>query len=265
MGQEAELVRRVSYLDMQVGDHRARSLAGFEHFIRAMDEVTPSSVMVGIDPILPETADAMTDGSTLLLEMNDLAPEVVTGPISLDKQYWIGTGKPATVPSPHRRLSRRYFIDVSATVAIEASTKPFGVGLHTSTGLAGLHGIWELYLEATQSTLFPMPWHIWAVHPRSDVEVLEIANVVDWAEFVCSYSRQQGDLVYPDWLTASRDFDAVHVTLRAIAGMQGIYLRTWKGILAPSYWGVESTLWLHWCFHQAELVGARTHMGQRLQ
>ena len=81
----------------------------------------------------------------------------------------------------------------------------------------------------------PPPWHIWSTQPRPDVNVREISTAAGWAEFVTSYPVRHGDLVYPDWRSASRDHDGVHLTLRAIAATQGIYLRTQGRIVALSY------------------------------
>ena len=60
--------------------------------------------------------------------------------------------------------------------------------------------------------------------------------------------------LYPDWRSASRDYDAVHMTLQAIVATQGIYLRAGVRIVAPPSWDIESTLWLRWCFRGPELV-----------
>jgi hypothetical protein len=58
----------------------------------------------------------------------------------------------------------------------------------------------------------------------------------------------------PDWSAVSRDVDAVHVTLPAIVAAQGFGLRTARGITAPAFWDVESTLWLRWRFASARLL-----------
>jgi hypothetical protein len=89
------------------------------------------------------------------------------------------------------------------------------------------------------------------------VKVHEIPTAAAWAEFVSSYPYRYGDLVYPDWRSASRDHDAVHMTLQAVAATQGVFFEVQGETLAPTYWDVESTLWLRWCFSKPELIRVR--------
>jgi hypothetical protein len=63
-----------------------------------------------------------------------------------------------------------------------------------------------------------------------------------------------GGLIYRDWPAVARDWDAVHKTLRAIAAIQGMRLRTPKGLLAPCYRDVGTTFWLRWSFGPVTLV-----------
>jgi hypothetical protein len=262
MDQVAELTRRVARLDLGAGDTRTPdgSVRGFQKFIGVMDEITETTYdFDSAAATSPETADAIADTSVLLSRLRDISPEIVDGPISPGNQFWISTGKPPTVAEPAPWPSQRNFIDAETATSQYASTKPFWIGLYTSTGLATTHGMWELYLDTIQSTLFPKPWHIWAIQPDSAVKVREISSAASWAEFVCTYPRRQGSLVYPDWQSASGTYEAVHVTLRAVAAMQGIYLRTGDQIIAPSFWGLESTLWLRWCFQPPELMAVRAN------
>jgi hypothetical protein len=60
-------------------------------------------------------------------------------------------------------------------------------------------------------------------------------------------------MLYPDWYQIAKDFDGVHLTMRAILAIQGFAFDTSHGMIAPSYWGVESVLWLRWCFTSIEL------------
>jgi len=46
----------------------------------------------------------------------------------------------------------------------------------------------------------------------------------------------------------------VHITISAIAAIQGMRLETPRGLLAPSYWDVETTFWLRWSFTSVALV-----------
>lgn len=254
MDQAAELDLRVAHLDAQMGDPRSASqpLSGFEGFVQVISAITPSDAIAG--RIAPSVADTVVAGSALLAYLEGIAGEVVTGPLRPDAQFWIGTGKPSTAPTPHRALDQRLFVDISAHGALAPSTKPFFLGLYTSTGLLATHGMWELYLEVTQSSLFPPPWEIWKVEPTPDVDVLEIASATTWAELVSEYPLRHEGFLYPDWRSVSRDHDAVHMTMRAVAATQGVCLRAGNDTLAPTFWDVESTLWLRWCFEDAELI-----------
>lgn len=251
----AELELRVAHLDAQLGDPRtaSRPLSGFEDFIRVIGTITPSDAMA--NRISPSAADAVVRKSALLSYLESVAAEVVAGPLRPDAQFWIGTGKPSTAPTPHRGLDRRLFVEIAAGGEPTPSTKPFFLGLYTSTGLLATHGMWELYLDTTRSSLFPPPWEIWMVRPVPGVDVLEIASATAWAALVSEHPLRHEGLLYPDWRSVSRTHDAVHVTLRAIAATQGVCLRAGNETLAPAYWDVESTLWLRWCFEGAELVG----------
>lgn len=200
-------------------------------------------------------ADAAVSGCRLVGRLRAVVPEIVTGPVHLDAQYWIATGKPPHRPPAEPQLNESHFTDATSAVGLPASTKPFGVGLFTSTGVLGGHGMWRTYLDIHWgSTLFPLPWYTWAVRPHRSAVVHEIASAAQWADLARSYPRMEGELIYPDWRRVARDYDAVHMTLHAISATQGLDLHTDDGIVAAPYWDVESTLWLRWCFASAELV-----------
>jgi hypothetical protein len=191
--------------------------------------------------------------------MNRLAvavPEIVDGAVRLDAQYWISTTKPPGSPEGDAiPTAARFTAPSSGLLRGETSANPFGFGLFTSTGALGTHGMWRLYLELNQgSTLFPHPWHVWAVRPNPDVVVREIGGTAQWVDFVTSHRHRDGDLLYPDWESAAERYDAVHITLRAVAAIQGLYFPAPSGIVAASYWDVETTLWLRWRIAAAELV-----------
>jgi len=87
-----------------------------------------------------------------------------------------------------------------------------------------------------------------------DIRVAEIVSATEWVEFVETYPRVDGDLLYPDWEKSANEFDAVHFTLPAIAAAQGYYFHTYRGIVPPVFWDVETTFWLRWCFTGSHLV-----------
>lgn len=231
------------------------------HFIRIMSGVTSTGIPPDPDrtaDLLPSDADAMVAECALLDRVEAIAPDIVSGPLSVGAQFWTGTGKPSHVPPGERRLSRHHFIPLSAAANIEVSTKPFGVGLFTSTGVTGATSMWRTYLDLHDgSILFPPPWWTWSVTVEPGIAVYEINTAARWVELVSSWPTRHAGLLYPDWAAIGARYDAVHVTMRAIAAAQGLCLPTPSGPVAPPYWDVESTFWLHWRFAFAELVERR--------
>jgi hypothetical protein len=182
-------------------------------------------------------------------------PEIVTGPLRLNLQYWVGAREPSGRPKRELTPGESHFIGVSDATPVETSTKPFYVGLFTATGVLGTYGMWRTYLDLNEySSLHPRPWHTWAVELHPNVAVQEIASASQWVEFVLSHPRREGELLFPDWNSVARQCDGVHMTLRAIAATQGLYFPTEQGFIAAPYWDVESTFWLRWCFDSVKLV-----------
>ena len=245
--------RRVGQFDAAAADP-ARPADLVPDLERAAALMAESMGPLPAQPAPPEDADRIASGCRLLARVGAAAPGVAYGPLDLKAQFWIGTGRPQSVPAIGRRLSRHRFTPVSAAVDGPASTKPFGMGLYTSTGVAGTYGMWHTYLEIGRSSLFPQPWHVWAVLPSADARVKEIDGAADWADFVARYPRPDSGLVYPDWPRIAVDHDAVHTTFRAVTAAEGITLRSRIGVTAPLYWDVESTFWLRWCFRSVRLV-----------
>lgn len=256
----SELARRIEQLDAGpcsplVPEDLRDDLA---HFITVMERITSRGTGDDV-PVLPTLsaakADGLVQGSRLLARLDAAAPELVLGPLRRDAQLWTGTGNPSFLPEAELTPSESYFVGVSEASAGVASTKPFGVGLFTSTGVLGTYGMWRLYLELNRgSTLFPLPWRTWAVEPLAGAVVREIASAADWVELVLAHPRQDRGLLFPDWAAVARGCDGVHVTLRAIVAMQGMCCATREGTIAAPYWDVESTFWLRWCFGAVRLV-----------
>lgn len=260
MDGHAELTQRIIRLDAELGNHPITGGPSPEltHFIRVLAQITragrPTDVRA-MPCLSPKDADTLLENSHRLARLLDIVPEVVAGPLRRDSQYWVGTGKPDFAPKAELTLSESHFRGVSDAVAIEVSAKPFGVGLFTSTGVLGTYGMWRIYLDLNQgSTLYPRPWYTWAIKPHRHAVVHELAAASHWVELVLSHPLRNGELLFPDWSSVARDYDAVHMTLRAIVATQGLYFPTEKGIVAAPYWDIESTLWLRWCFDSISLV-----------
>lgn len=256
----SELERRVTALDAEPDDHRLGGdlRADLIRFVSVLERITDTGTAVDAH-VLPRLsasdADAIANKSRLLARLAGAAPEVVTGPLQYDCQYWVATGKPDFVPKGEPIPGEAHFTGMLDAPALAPSTKPFGVGLFTSTGVLGTRGMWRSYLDLNRgSTLFPMPWRTWVVEPRRGANVREIACAADWVDLVLSFPRREHGLLFPDWRAMTHRCDAVHMTLRAILATQGLCFASGQDILAALYWDVESTLWLRWCFDAVRLI-----------
>lgn len=118
--------------------------------------------------------------------------------------------------------------------------------------------MWRAYLNQYGGgpILLPRPWYSWRMQPADrELTICEISSACDWVTFVTSYATRDGSNLYPDWNAAANDFDAIHVTARAVVAMQGFRFPGSAGYTAPAHWDVESTFWLRWPFKDATLVG----------
>ena len=101
------------------------------------------------------------------------------------------------------------------------------------------------------SDLFPLPWTVWELDVLPSARVREITSATEWANLLAEYGVPTGGTVHLDWPAVAAEYDAVHLTLRAVAAVQGIVLRTPGGPAGPVLWDVESTFWLRWSFRGA--------------
>ncbi len=228
------------------------------HFIRTLSSVTPvGKVSLGALPVIPaHAADEIVAGCNLIGRVQAERPEVATGPIDLNNQYWISAERPSHLTPRQKELDRRHFEEFGGNRIVDASTKPFDLGLFTSTGSFDSFGMWWSYLQENRgSTLFPEPWHVWHVDVAPASRVLEISTAARWAELASQHPIENGMTIYPDWAKISERWDGVHLAMRAIAATQGICLSLDDAVVAPTYWDVESTLWLRWVFVATTLIG----------
>jgi hypothetical protein len=193
-------------------------------------------------------ADAIVSASRLLARLGRSAPQIIDGELDWNSQYWLSTAKFPWSKPRDPNLSAANFVDISHA-HVPASTKPFYVGLYTYTGIFGSQGMWREYIErAVPGTGFGRPWHIWKLQVSRGARVWEVDSASAWADLNTSYPLAADGLIYPNWLSIAADYDAVHLSARAVAAIQGIRVKSQMGVIAPSYWDVESTLWLHWKF-----------------
>lgn len=227
------------------------------HFIRTMKGVTPPGNPVErnlLPASVPEVADDMVGRCHLLRRLIIKVPEVAIGPVNRAAQYWIATGRRSYLPRRAATLDRSHF--VAASRATHSGTaKPVALGLYTSTGFLDTWGMWWAFLELNRgSTLFPFPWHVWSLKVREEAKILDISSAADWVTFVLTYPVPRQSLIYPDWTRVAERWDGIHVTIRAIAAIQGIRFSVGARFIAAPYWDVESTLWLRWLVTEARRV-----------
>ncbi|MGK5544971.1 hypothetical protein ACSNOH_09590 [Streptomyces sp. URMC 127] len=233
--------------------------AGLRHFTSVMTGWTEPEMtaLAGgpavLDPAEAEEADRMADSCLLLGRLARDEERLVRGPLDRNRQQWIGVGPHELRPDRRPALDRDFFRTPSAQ-RVTPSTKPFGLGLYTSTARRGGPGMWRMYLDLG-SSLHPRPWQTWQL-PVTDpaAEVLEIDGAVGWVTFLERYPLVHDGSVHPDWAKVARDYAGVHMTLRAIVAAQGFRFALANGPAAASFWDVESVLWLRWCFGEPRLV-----------
>jgi hypothetical protein len=223
-------------------------------FIGVLEDVT-SNGDHSVVPIVSATdADATAATCHLIHRLGVAEPALVTGEAAGYQQYWISTAKPPWVPPQEPVLAPEHLVPAARAERL-MSSNPFGVGLYTSTGFQGTQGMWRIYLDLGQySSNFLHPWHVWKLDTSDTARVYNVTTAAEWETLILRYPAVAEDLIYPDWQSIAHDWDGVHITVRAIAAIQGMRLQTAQGLLAPSYWDVETTLWLRWSFTSVTLV-----------
>ena len=230
------------------------------HFIRTLSRVTPvDRTRFGTLPVIsPRDADEIVADCGLLGRVQSERADLVIGPIDRDNQYWVSVERMPHQAPRERHLDVSHFNGLPGARAPAATTKPSGLGLFTSTGSADSFGMWWSYLQEYRgSTLFPEPWIVWRVGLAPTSRVLEISTAAQWVALAEEHRREDQRVVYPNWQTIGERWDGVHLTMSAVAATQGICLSARDGVVAPTYWDVESTLWLRWVVDGASQV-ART-------
>lgn len=225
-GQE-EIKRRIQELDSDPFHYRTEEgiLADVRRFISILGNVTntsmPKSEISAVD------VDTMQAQSRLLKRLEKIVPEIVKGPLRLEEQYWVGKSHPDKSTKDKLIPNEKSFNALISDPLAYRAVKPFSVGFFTSTGILNTYGMWKLYITPfAQSGLYPLPWAVWKVQPESHVKILEIKSAHDWEKIILTYPYFEKDLLYPDWKCVAQDYDAIHMNLRAIAAIQGFYLKT---------------------------------------
>lgn len=245
----ADLTNRIARLDREPGN----PTSDIAHFVSVISRFAGPGTPGRPDRtvVSPSDADALAAESALLRRIERVTPDIVAGPLSAAAQSWISTGKPSHRPPGEREPSERHFIPAFGA-DLPPSAKPFDVGMFTSTGVPSM---WRVYLDLHgDSALYPRPWWTWSVTAPPDVDVYEIDGAARWVDLVTCHPVRHDGLLYPDWAAIARRFDAVHITMRAIAAAQGMFFSAPDGPVVAPFWDVESTFWLRWRFTATELV-----------
>ena len=235
--------------DHEASEEVGRDVYGFIRVLRRVFHVDGVRTPV----IEAHDADTVVATSHMLTRLGAVAPQIVNGGLDRCSQYWISTVKYPWLKPRDPQLSPDKFVAIGTDIA--PSTKPFYVGLYTYTGLAGSQGMWRAYIEsAVSGTGFERPWHVWKICASPSARVYEVNTASAWADLSMRYPLVENELIYPNWFAVAEDYDAVHLTAMAIAATQGVRISTAMGLVAPSYWDVESTFWLRWSFNAVSEV-----------
>lgn len=247
----AELELRVSELDAgaPVSGALPVSVTDAMRLIVVLEESIGTGEYQEASAVSPDEADSIISRSSLMARLGRAEPALVTGSAAGSPQYWVSTSKPPWLPPGDPVPSAGRFV-----APPEGVTSPFGYGFYTSSGFGGTQGMWRLYLDLNDySNSFPLPWRVWRVTTDPGARVGEVASAADWADLVLRYPLTSEGVIYPDWRAMAAEWDAVHITARAVAAIHGLRLRVSDKLIAPSHWSVETTFWLRWKVTSAEL------------
>jgi hypothetical protein len=205
--------------------------------------------------IEPEQADYLVSQSRLIRILAAEQPRLVDGPLDRSEQHWISTGRALVEAST---LSRSKFMVPSPTDSPRPSGPNRAVGgLFTSTPSETGRSMWEIYMDARiGSSSRRKPLQVWSLEVGEGA-VTEISSVKDWVSFVVTNGFARDGMIYVDWSVAARNVVGVHMTVRAIAAIQGFCFETRDGLIAPEFWDVEQTFWLRWAFRSVALREAK--------
>lgn len=243
------------YADRDDFDDRAGDEA---HFVRTMQRVNETNHEGRASaPVVstPRTADEVVAACRLVSVMHQRTRDLGIRPGGEFRQYWVAAGRPEHLPVRVMAPKRSEFVAASAAHHMIGSSKPFGLGIYTSTGSGNGLGMWWALLQLSRgSGLFPLPWSAWEVAIAPSARVFELTSAQRWVELVQTYPLEADDKMAPNWAAIADSYDAVHMTVPAIAATQGVVFREDRVSIAAPYWDVESTLWLNWVFDDFRLA-----------
>ena len=226
-------------------------------FVQTLAASTPQCEVSRVrrNTIEASIADELISECELLRRLGTRAPEVALGPLELRDQRWISTARPRRLQETPSSPEEAFLDIASPSNTQQPSTKPFDIGLFSSTAVFGSFGMWWTYLYLNHgSSLFGFPWRIWELQVRTRVAAFEVSSAANWVELLENYGVEHDDLIFPDWSSIAADFDGVHMSAYGVAATQGICFSERGRVTAPPFWDVESTLWLRWVFDKPRLA-----------
>lgn len=122
--------------------------------------------------------------------------------------------------------------------------KPDTGALFTSEMAGDWPGPWHIY--ATARAIHEPPWQLWDVEAESTANILRIGSAAEWCSFVAQFPRETPAGLIPDWHAASSSWDAVSLDFLATAAIDAVGFVHHGMDVAPTFWGVPTTVWLTW-------------------
>jgi hypothetical protein len=219
-------------------------------FVRVMSDITPPGSPRDFPPAIdPAGVDELLARCELLARLREKWPALASGPIGSASQYWIAARRPTNSPPRVEPLSQRAFVPPLRASPATLRTKPFYLGLFSSSGIETTPGMWWCYLKLhTGSSLFPRPWRAWSFRARPEARVAEVRSAADWVALIASFPMNHNGFVYPNWRAVAECWDGVHMSARGVVATQGLVFKHQDSVIPPTNWVVESTLWLRWGF-----------------
>jgi hypothetical protein len=259
----SDVARRVVELDDRVNQYLGASIGHLADIAREFVSVTSAISFRGTpdleaETVSPSSADAAVAQSRALHVLSEVAPWLDQGPTATSyDQRWIATQRAAWLPARDDKPSKDMFVEPAEVDVAGLLARPPRFGLFTCSATADYPGMWRTYLEINPlSGLADKPWRTWRLAFPPSIKIAQIDSAQAWANLIDQHPVTSGPWVYPDWRSIASTFDAVHLTPRAVLATEGLALKCADGLIHPTYWGVESTLWLRWKASSTEPIAS---------
>lgn len=255
----SELERRVAVLDAALRDAaHARLPELAAAFVRVMSAVSFRGTPDGdVERATAERADEVASRSLMLARLLELAPWMTAGPNSDEcEQVWIATQRPEW-QSPARSIPTRDDFVTPSTLPNDLTKRPLAFGLYTSSANTEYRGMWDTFVrQNTTDALWRRPWITWRLGIAGTPRIYNITTARDWVALVERYPYMDEKWVHADWSKIGENYAGVHISPSAVFAVEGLAVSSQYGDIAPTYWDVESTIWLRWCFESIVSVSS---------